>query len=51
MVDQNSVPRAMVVMGVSGSGKTSVGEALAAALDWPFYDGDDFHPQANVDKM
>ena len=38
-------------MGVSGSGKTTIGRLLAAELAWPFYDGDDFHPQANVDKM
>ena len=41
----------VVVMGVSGSGKTVVGAALAAALGWPFLDGDDFHPPANVAKM
>lgn len=46
-----SKPRAIVVMGVSGCGKTAVGTALAAALGCPFFDGDDFHPQANVDKM
>lgn len=40
-----------VVMGVSGSGKTTVGRALAARLGCPFYDGDDFHPPANVAKM
>jgi carbohydrate kinase (thermoresistant glucokinase family) len=40
-----------VVMGVTGSGKTSVGEVLAARLDVPFYDGDLFHPAANVAKM
>lgn len=38
-------------MGVSGCGKTSVGQALSSATGWPFYDGDDFHPQANIDKM
>jgi gluconokinase len=38
-------------MGVSGSGKTTIGEALAAALGWPFFDGDDFHPESNVAKM
>ena len=43
--------QAVVVMGVSGSGKTSVGSGLAEALDWPFYDGDDYHPPANVEKM
>lgn len=38
-------------MGVSGCGKTAVGQALAAELGWPFFDGDDFHPPANVAKM
>ena len=46
-----SVPRFIVVMGVSGVGKTSVGSALAARLGWPFYDADDFHPEENVAKM
>jgi gluconokinase len=41
----------VVVMGVSGSGKTVVGAALAASLGWLFLDGDDFHPPANVAKM
>lgn len=40
-----------VIMGVSGCGKTTVGQALAAALSCPFYDGDDFHPPQNVAKM
>jgi gluconokinase len=44
-------PFAVVLMGVSGSGKTAVGERLAASLGAPFLEGDDFHPQANVDKM
>ncbi len=38
-------------MGVSGAGKTTLGQALSAALNWPFFDGDAFHPQANIDKM
>lgn len=38
-------------MGVSGAGKTTVGALLAAEMDWPFYDGDEFHPAANVEKM
>jgi len=42
---------AIVLMGVSGCGKSSVGEELSQVLNWPLYDGDDFHPQANVDKM
>ena len=38
-------------MGVSGCGKSSVGEALAKELGWNFYDADDFHPPENVAKM
>lgn len=41
----------VVLMGVSGCGKTAVGQALAADLGCPFLDGDDFHPEANVAKM
>jgi gluconokinase len=41
----------IVVMGVSGCGKTTVGEQLAAALGWSFAEGDRYHPQANIDKM
>lgn len=41
----------LILMCVSGVGKTTLGQALSAALDWPFFDGDAFHPQANVDKM
>jgi len=41
----------VLVMGVTGSGKTTVGQALADALGWQFHDGDDFHPEANVAKM
>lgn len=41
----------VVLMGVSGSGKTTTGEALARALGWPFRDADDFHPPQNVAKM
>lgn len=38
-------------MGVSGSGKTTVGEALAQKLGWDFFDADDFHPPENITKM
>ena len=44
-------PRFFIVMGVSGSGKTSVGKALAEQLGWDFYDADHFHPPENVAKM
>ncbi len=43
--------RFFIVMGVSGSGKTSVGKSLAKHLGWDFYDADDFHPPENVAKM
>lgn len=38
-------------MGVAGSGKTTIGKALASELGWPFVDGDDHHPTANREKM
>jgi gluconokinase len=41
----------VVVMGVSGAGKTTIGQALAAALGWPFVEADELHPPANVAKM
>lgn len=41
----------VVLMGVSGSGKSAVGKALAAKLGWRFIEGDDFHPPTNVEKM
>jgi gluconokinase len=41
----------VVIMGIAGCGKTTVGQGLAAALGWPFYDADDFHPAANIAKM
>jgi gluconokinase len=43
--------KGLIVMGVAGCGKTSVGEALAARLGWDFFDADDFHPPENVAKM
>lgn len=47
----NAVPPRVVVMGVSGSGKTTVASRLAAALGVPFAEGDDFHPAANIAAM
>ncbi len=41
----------VVLMGVCGCGKTTVGRALADELGWPFLDADQFHPEANVAKM
>jgi carbohydrate kinase (thermoresistant glucokinase family) len=43
--------RIIVVMGVSSSGKSTIGSRLAAVLDAPFLDGDGYHPPANVEKM
>ena len=44
-------PRFVIVMGVAGSGKTTVGQALAQRLGWDFYDADAFHPAENIHKM
>jgi len=43
--------KTIILMGVSGSGKTSIGQALSARLGWSFYDGDDFHSPQAVEKM
>jgi len=47
----SDTPAIFIVMGVSGSGKTTVAKALAKQLGCVFYDGDDFHPPENVAKM
>jgi gluconokinase len=49
--DSAGPPCAIVVMGVSGSGKSTVADALARRLNWRYEDGDRFHPPANVAKM
>lgn len=51
MPDSNTQPRLLVIMGVAGCGKTTIGENLAAATGGTFLDGDAFHPQSNIDKM
>ena len=49
--DAGETPCALVVMGVSGSGKSTIGEKLAERLGWGYEDGDKFHPPSNVAKM
>ncbi|MFC6712728.1 hypothetical protein [Branchiibius cervicis] len=44
-------PTFVMVMGVSGSGKTSIAQRLSVATGWPYVEGDDFHPAANIAKM
>lgn len=41
----------VIVFGVSGAGKTTIGKLLAEQLSWQFYEADDFHPAANIEKM
>ncbi|XP_049908050.1 probable gluconokinase [Epinephelus moara] len=40
-----------IIMGVSGCGKSSLGALLSEKLGWPLHEGDDFHPQGNIEKM
>ena len=49
--DADKIPWALIVMGVSGSGKSTIGEALAARLSWVYEDADTFHPASNIAKM
>jgi len=50
-VGDATTPCALVVMGVSGSGKSTIADRLAARLGWRYEDGDKFHPAGNVAKM
>jgi gluconokinase len=45
------LPKILIVMGVAGAGKSTIGSELARQLGWHFYDADDFHPETNVRKM
>ncbi|MEM0989181.1 MAG: gluconokinase [Pseudomonadota bacterium] len=47
----DTIPARLIVMGVTGCGKTTVGALLAGRLGAVFLDGDDYHPEANVEKM
>jgi gluconokinase len=49
--DTDKIPCALVVMGVSGSGKSTIADKLAERLSWTYEDGDRFHPASNVAKM
>jgi len=48
---KGATPAVLVLMGVSGSGKSTVAQELHRVLGWPFQEGDDLHPPANVEKM
>jgi gluconokinase len=49
--DEKGNPPIVLITGVSGSGKTTVGAMLAGRLGWQYAEADDFHPRANVEKM
>jgi ribose 5-phosphate isomerase A len=49
--DHGGGPPILVIMGVSGAGKTAIAEELAGRLGWPFEEGDSLHPEANIAKM
>jgi gluconokinase len=49
--ESTKIPCALVVMGVSGSGKSTIADRLSKRLDWTFEDGDRFHPASNIAKM
>ncbi|SDR50628.1 gluconate kinase, SKI family [Rhizobiales bacterium GAS191] len=49
--ESHTAPAVLVLMGVSGAGKTTIATLLAKRLGWPYRDADEFHPKANIDKM
>jgi len=51
MEGQRQPPQVLVLMGVSGVGKTTIGQILSRRLGWDFEEGDSLHPEANVEKM
>ncbi|WP_396589671.1 gluconokinase [Allomuricauda sp. R78024] len=46
-----SFQKVYIIMGVSGTGKSTIGKLLSNTLEIPFFDGDDFHPKENIEKM
>lgn len=48
MIGKNKV---IIIIGVSGSGKTTIGRLLSGELGWQYYEGDNFHPPANIEKL
>ena len=50
VIDRNS-KKIFYIMGVSGCGKSTIGRLLSAKLNIPYFDGDDFHPESNIEKM
>jgi len=51
MLNDDASAMFIIITGVAGAGKTTIGKLLAGNLGWQFYEGDDFHPAANVEKM
>ena len=45
------INKVIIIIGVSGSGKTTIGRLLSGELGWKYYEGDDFHPPANIEKL